>query len=154
MNTDILQLNVVPEGKEAWLSYDQYLELKSLFDQVSPFETEVNAEAFRLYHFLIGVAKLDVPMTVESIHFNAFILIRRGYKVEEITEKEFQDLVHLMDGLERPELDDMVLHEYGGHRNLYTYLTTKMGISVQAGRGPVWARAKRLVEEYEERNIR
>ena len=47
MNAEtILQLKVVPEGKEAWL---------------------------------------NVPMTIESIHFNVFVLIRRGYNVEEIT---------------------------------------------------------------------
>ena len=150
VNTEtILQLNVVPEGKKAWLSYDQYHELKRLFDTVSPFDSEMNGEAFRLYDFLTNIAKLHVPMTVEAIHFNAFVLIRRGYKVEEVTEKEYQDLLCLMNGLEHPDPDDMELHEFGGHRNLYVYLTTQMGISVQAGRGPVWARAKGLVEEYE-----
>jgi hypothetical protein len=136
MNVEtILQLNVVPEGKEAWLSYDQYLELNRLFDRVSPFETEVNGEAFRLYDFLTTTAKLNVPITVKSIHFNAFVLIRRGYKVEEITEKEYQDLVRLMDGLEQPDPDDMELHEFGGHRNLYAYLTTKWEFRCRQGVG-------------------
>ena len=55
MNAEtILQLNVVPEGKEPWLSYDQYLELKRLFRQVSPFDSEMNRDAFRLYDFLVN----------------------------------------------------------------------------------------------------
>ncbi|HNB54440.1 MAG TPA: hypothetical protein PK530_21010 [Anaerolineales bacterium] len=66
--------------------------------------------------------------------------------MEEITEKEYQDLLRLMDDLEQPDPDDMELHEAGGHRNLYNYLTTQMGISVPKGRGPVWYRAKRLLE--------
>ena len=72
----------VPEGKEAWLSNDQYLELKRLFDQVSPFASEMDGEAFSLYDFFdeCNVAKLNAPMTIDSIHFNAFVLIRRGYK--------------------------------------------------------------------------
>jgi hypothetical protein len=31
---EILQLNVIPEGQAAWLNYDQYLELKRLFEAV------------------------------------------------------------------------------------------------------------------------
>ena len=31
---EVLQLNVTPDGKEAWLSYDQYQELQDMFDQV------------------------------------------------------------------------------------------------------------------------
>jgi len=84
MNAEtILQLNVAPEGEEAWLSYDQFLELKQLFEQVSPLQSEMNGEAFRLYDFLTNVARLDVPMSVEAIHFNAFVLIRRGHKVDD-----------------------------------------------------------------------
>ncbi|NUM45755.1 MAG: hypothetical protein HUU38_13715 [Anaerolineales bacterium] len=144
--TTLLQLNVVPEGKTAWLTFDQYQELKNLFEAVSPFSPEIDTSAFRLHRFLTDMADLDVPMNIEAIHFNAFVLLRRGYKVEEITEKEYQDLLRLMDGLERPDPDDMELHEAGGHRNLYNYLTIQMGISVPKGRGPVWYRAKGLVE--------
>ena len=86
MNADtLLQLNVVPEGEEARLTYDQYQELKRLFEAVSPLSMEMD------------------------------------------------------------------LHEMGGHRGLYNYLTTRLGISVQPGRGPVWDRAKRLVEAYNSR---
>jgi len=152
MNTDtLLQLNVVPEGKEAWLSYDQYFELKRLFEAVSPLSSEMDGTTFRVHDFLTNVAQLDVPMNVEAIHFNTFVLIRRGYKVEDITEKEYEDLLRLMDGLEQPDPDDMELHEMGGHRALYNYLTTQMGISVQKGRGPVWFRGRRLVEAYNSR---
>jgi len=154
MNTDtFLQLNVVPEGKKAWLSYDQYQELKRLFEAVSPFSQEMDVSAFRLHEFLTNVAGLDVTMNVEAVHFNAFVLIRRGYKREEITEKEYQDLLRLLNDLEQPDPDDMDLHEMGGHRGLYNYLTTQLGISVQPGRGPVWHRAKRLVEAYHSHSL-
>lgn len=149
MNAEtLLQLNVVPEGKTAWLSYDQYQELKRLFEAVAPFSQEMDAVAFRLHAFLTNVARLDVPMNVETLHFNAFVLLRRGYKAEEITEKEHLALLQLMDGLEQPDPDDMDLHEMGGHRALFNYLTKEMGLSVQPGRGPVWYRAKRLVEAF------
>jgi hypothetical protein len=49
----------------------------------------------------------------------------------------------------QPNQDDMDLQEMGGHRTLFNYLSTQMGISVQQGRGLVWYRAKRLVEMYE-----
>lgn len=150
MNTDtLLQLNVVPEGKKAWLTYDQHTELKHLFESGSPFSLAMDAAAFRLHRFLTGIAGLDVPVNVEAIHFNTFVLLQRGYKVEGITEKEYQDLLRLMEGLEQPDPDDMELYEMGGHRTLYNYLTIQLGISVQPGRGPVWYRAKGLVEAYE-----
>lgn len=152
MNTDtLMQLNIVPEGKEAWLTYPQYQELKQLFEHVSPFLPEMDADAFRLHHFLTQTAGLDVPMNVEVLHFNAFVLLRRGYKVEEITPQELKNLLRLIEGLEQPSLDDMDLFDVGGHRALYNYLTSEMGLSVEAGRGPVWYRAKRLIEGYKSR---
>ncbi len=149
---ELLQLNVVPEGKEAWLSYDQYMELKRLFDALPPPSLHsLNADAAyaRLHHFLADVAQLQIPYDKTAIHFNAFVLIRRGYKVEQITKTEYESLQRLMDGIEQPDTNDMVLHEVGSHRAVYDYLRKGIGLSVQAGRGPVWHRAKRLVEVYE-----
>ncbi len=150
MNTDtLLQQNLVPEGKKAWLTYAQYQELKRLFEAVSPFTPEMDVAAFRLHHFLTQVAGLvDVPISLETLHFNAFVLLRRGYKPEEITYKEYTDLLRLFDGLEQPDPDDMDLHDMGGHRALYNYLTIQLGIYVEPGRGPVWFRAKRLLETH------
>ena len=149
---DILQHNVVPEGKKPWLSYDKYLELKRLFEAVplpSQEDTTGDGRYLSLHRFLKEVAGLEVSKNEAAIHFNAFALIRRGYQVEDITLEEYERLLKLMDGLEKPHLDDMELYDTGGHRDLYTYLTKSMGLSVQPGRGPAWHRAEALIEKYE-----
>jgi hypothetical protein len=87
-----------------------------------------------------------------TIHFNAFVLIQRGYKVEEITPTEYYDALHrLMYGTEQLDTEDMTLHETGSHRALYDYLRKGSGVSVEAGRGLAWHRAKRLMEAFEQR---
>jgi hypothetical protein len=147
---DIKKLNVVPEGKAPWLSYENYTTLGQLFDRVDPPDQPViDGDYAALYKFLVSVAGLELPIAADSIHFNAFTLLRRGYKVEEITETEYKDLIRLMDGVEQPDKNDMDLYDTGGHRELYDYLTRQMGLFVEAGRGPVWYRARSLIEHYD-----
>ncbi len=148
---EVLQLNVLPEGKEPWLSYDNYQELRRLFETM-PLPSNESAAAgsqyIYLYRFLTKVAGLELPINEAAIHFNAFALIRRGYNVEEITQEECEHLLRLMDGLEQPEAGDTDLYDTGGHRELYNYLTKGMGLSVQKGRGPAWHRANALIKKY------
>lgn len=148
----VLSLNVIPEGKEAWLSYDDYLTLRRLFETAPlPSDAEPADQPLyrRLHRFLTEVAGLDLLRDEAAIHFNAFGLLRRGYRVETITPAEYEDLRRLLTGPEEPAIDDMELHDTGGHRALYDYLTRRMGLSVEPGRGPVWRRAKDLVAKYE-----
>jgi hypothetical protein len=153
---DILKLNSVPEGQEPWLSYDDYHRLKRLFEAV-PIPTDENAVTddryLTLHRFLTQVAGLTLPPNETAIHFNAFTLIRRGYKVEEITPAEYARLRQLMNGLAEPAPDDEDLYETGGHRMLYDYLTQSMGLPVQRGRGPAWHRASALIKRYEAGNL-
>ncbi len=154
---EILQLNVLPEGQAAWLNYDQYVTLKQLFETIPvPAVNELEAESqqindsyLSLHHFLTKQTNLVVPISQSAIHFNAFALLRRGYQIEAITPNEYRDLKQLMQGLEQPDIDDMDLYETGGHRTLYDYLTQQMGLSVQAGRGPAWHRARTLLDHYD-----
>ena len=149
---DLLQLNVVPDNETAWLNYDQYQALIEMFERVktpSDDTTILDVDYVQLYDFLTNTAKLQVPMNEPAIHFNAFTLIRRGYKIEEVTAEEYHQLLALMADVDRAEIADMNLAEYGGHRALYEYLTQRMGLSVKAGRGPVWHRAKALAEQYQ-----
>jgi hypothetical protein len=149
---EILQFNVIPEGKEAWLSYDHYQELKQIFEKVKlPANDKgiMDKAYFQLYDFLTNTAKLQVPKNEFALHFNAFALIRRGSKIEEITDEEYNQLLQLLAEVDQADIADMALAEFGGHRNLYSYLTKKMGLSVKQGRGPVWHRAKALVDKYE-----
>ena len=149
---EILQLNVIPDGKAAWLSYDQYQELKWIFERLqlpSPDPASLDRPYFQLYDFLTHTAQLPVPMHEAALHFNAFALIRRGYQIEEIRSEEYQQLLQLMAEVDPADIEDLDLDEFGGHRNLYNYLTQQMGLSVEAGRGPVWHRAKALVDKYE-----
>ena len=150
--SQVLNLNVIPEGKTPWLSYDHYLELKRLFEMAPPPSSEENTQErsyLALYRFLTDVAELTLPLNEAAIHFNAFALIRRGYQVEPITLDEYHRLRTLMNGLEEPEIDDLDLYDSGGHRALYTYLTIGLGLSVEPGRGPVWHRAVALVQNFE-----
>jgi hypothetical protein len=147
---DLLKLNVVPDGQAPWLSYEDYVRLGRLFDAVnSPDQKIIDDNYVALYNFLVAVARLRLPMNADSIHFNAFVLLRRGYKVEEITEAEYLTLIRLMDGLEQPDKNDMELYDTGGHRELYNYLTQHMGLPVEPGRGPVWYRAHLLIEKHQ-----
>jgi hypothetical protein len=153
---ELLQKNVLPEGKEAWLSYDNYLKLKHLFETVplpSVANTLAEGQYLDLHHFLTDVAGLELPLDEVSIHFNAFNLLRRGYKIESISQEEYEQLLRLMVNLEEPDIDDLELYETGGHRVLYNYLTMQMGLSVQKGRGPTWYRAKALIKAYEVQNM-
>ncbi len=153
---DILKLNVIPDGKEAWLSHDHYQELKTLFEMVNTPSNDkniVDSQYFQLHHFLTSIAKLHVPLNEFAIHFNAFALIRRGYQIEDITTEEYDQLLDLMDGIEQAHIDDMALYEFGGHRDLYNFLTKRMGLSVQKGRGPVWHRAKSLIDKYRKQHV-
>ena len=81
---DFLELNAVPEGKEAWLSYEDYLELERLFEAGDvPGPGEPDDTYLALYDFLIRRAGLTLPKDKAAIHFNAFTLLRRGYKKDE-----------------------------------------------------------------------
>ena len=148
----VLQLNVVPEGKEAWLSYDQYQELKAIFQDINlpSSQTTIDDKSyFKLYDFLTTIAQLPVQANEYALHFNAFALIRRGYKIEEITTREYEQLSALMMEVSQADIDDMELDDFGGHRALYRFLTNTIGLSVKQGRGPVWHRAKDLLDQYE-----
>lgn len=146
---DFLELNVVPEGQAAWLSYEDYRALERLFEAVDvPDPGKLDLTYLALYDFLVRVAGLTLPRDKAAIHFNAFTLLRRGYKIEEITEREYRELLRLIDGLEQPHKTDLELHDTGRHRDLYNYLTKTMGLPVQAGRGPAWYRAQALIEKH------
>lgn len=106
------------------------------------------AALIQLHQFLHEVAGLKIQAQTPAVHYNAFVLLRRGYKVEEITENEYLALARLMVGIEQPDIQDDVLHETGSHRAVYKYLTRKLGLDVEKGRGPAWHRAKRLMEAY------
>ena len=157
MNRETLhRLNVIPEGKAAWLNYEEYQTLKAIFEGISLPDNDTritDPTYFQLYDFLTNVAKLPVPPTEIALHFNAFTLIRRGYNVEEITAAEYEHLSALLAEVAPAEIDDLELHEVGGHRALYHYLTRIMGLSVKPGRGPVWHRATDLVTHYERSHL-
>ena len=145
----IKALNVVPEGTLPWLTYDQYVRLGDLFNAVRlPEDDQVGPDYWPLQRFLSETAGLPELESEAAIHSNAFTLLRRGYQVEQITLAEYDDLVHLMDGIEEPDPSDMELHDTGDHRALYDYLTKQMGLSVRPGRGPAWHRAKALIDNY------
>ena len=143
-------INHVPEGRAAWLSYRQHAQLKGLLDRAAKADGDDSVLA-ALADFLQRIAKLSLPPEISDaeIQRTAFTLIRRGYEVEEMSPAEYGALRVLFDGLERPDSDDMALHPEGGHRRLYNHLVKHLGLDVDAGRGPVWRRAKDLIETYE-----
>lgn len=147
----LLKLNRVPDGKPPWLDYKAFRRLQQLFERLtSPAEMGGlgSEDYYRMHDFLIDVAGIAIPEMQEAVHLNAFILIRRGYRVEEITEAEHERLLQLLEGTEIAALDDVELYDFGNHRSLYTYLSEGLGIYVEPGRGPVWHRAQQLVDHY------
>ena len=150
----LLALNRIPEGKPPWLNYKAFRKLQQLFERLDPPDEEMDElgeeDYYRLHAFLVEVAGLSIPETQVAVHVNAFVLIRRGYQVEEITETEYARLLTLLEGTEKADLDDMDLHDSGNHRALYQYLTEGLGVFVEPGRGPVWHRAMQLVKHHEQ----
>ena len=152
----VTTLSCMPKGAPAWLTYDQYQILKSLYATLENPLTETGPLSLNYvstHHFLSSVAKLDVPETTASIHFNAFALLRRGYKQEELTEAEYCKLHSLMERAEKPDIDDMDLHAEGTHRAIYNYLVRDLSLSVAKGRGPVWHRVKLLMVAHKKRQV-
>jgi hypothetical protein len=152
---EILKLNRVPEGRPAWLSYADYRRLQQLLESLkppSPGHALHHPDYVRLYDFLNADAGLDLPETEDAVHLNAFLLLRRGYHVESIMTSEYQQLVGLLEYAAPADLDDMTLHDFGSHRDLFTYLRTNLGLFVEVGRGPVWHRARKLCDAYEATN--
>ena len=150
----VATLNRVPNGIAAWLTYDEYQVLRTLYAALENPHTEtgpLSTNYVAMHSFLSYVAKLDVPETVPAIHFNAFAMLRRGYKQEELTEGEYGKLRRLLSEAERPDIDDMELHEEGTHRAIYNYLIRGLALSVARGRGPAWHRANKLVTAHEQR---
>jgi len=148
----LLKFNRVPDGKPPWLSYKAFRKLQRLFEKLAPPEESKALEEedyIRLHDFLSEVAGIKLPESQEAVHMNAFVLIRRGYQVEEITETEYARLTQLLEGTEEVYPDDLELHDFGNHRALYTYLSEGLGVFVEPGRGPVWHRARQLIEHYE-----
>ena len=151
----VTTLNRVPNGVSAWLTYDEFRVLRSLYARLENPLTEtapLSMNYVAMHEFLSRVAKLDIAETAASIHFNAFAMLRRGYKQEELTEAEYIKLRQLLEGAEEPDIDDMLLHDEGTHRAIYNYLTHGLAFSVAKGRGPAWHRAMRLVIAHEKRN--
>ncbi|HUF37561.1 MAG TPA: hypothetical protein VMN57_03475 [Anaerolineales bacterium] len=149
----LLKLNRVPDGVPAWLDYKAFRKLQQLLEALAPPEETDglgDEDYIRLHAFLADVAGIEVPETQEAVHLNAFVLLRRGYKAEETTEPEYGRLLELLEGTEEPDPDDLELHDFGAHRALYKYLSEGLGVYVEPGRGPVWRRARQLVEAHEQ----
>ena len=143
-----------PDGVPAWLDYKAFRRLQVLFEMLAPPEETDglgDADYFHMYVFLADIAGIEVPESQEAVHLNAFTLIRRGYKAEEVTGPEYERLRELLEGTEEADPDDLALHDFGNHRALHTYLTEGLGLYVEPGRGPVWGRAQELVRQHEQR---
>lgn len=148
----LLELNRVPAGVPAWLDYKAFRTLQTLFEGLpAPSETDGLGEEgyLRLHDFLVEIAGLAVPETQASVHLNAFTLIRRGYRAEELTKAEFKGLQELLEGTEAPDPDDLERAEFGAQRALSAFLTAELNVYVEPGRGPVWQRANELVRQHE-----
>ncbi len=118
----------------------EFIQVDLAPDAITPASRE---ELDREIAFLQEMRELGLQQMLSAIQDG-----QANREVEEITPQEYADLVRLLDGLEQPAQTDMELYEFGGHRDLYNYLTRQMGLSVEAGRGPVWYRARALVENH------
>lgn len=147
---ELLMLNVVPNGVPAWISYTQYRRLKALLEAAMPMSANAGhdpAAIAQLWQFINATARLTLPDDApdDLVWFNGYTLRARGYKVEELTRAEYGALAALYEQAEPTEPDDMDLHDEGTHRQLYDMLTCTLSLDVEAGRGPVWRRAMRLL---------
>ena len=143
----VLEMNVVPDGVEAWLSYSEYRQLQKRLGAISGDDPGAYAA---LAHFLIETGKLPLDMAAsdEMIRINAYTLLKRGYKIEPLGRADYATLKELFLKAEPADVQDMDLHETGSHRALFEMLTRKLGLDVEAGRGPVWHRSKRLLNHH------
>jgi hypothetical protein len=140
-------VNHVPEGRPAWLSYTDYRKLRALADAAVGGDDAALAPLQAYLEHTVGLS-LPPDLDGDALHRAAFTLVRRGYVIESIDAGEYGWLLVLFQVAQKADSDDMELAETGAHRALHSYLTKRLSLEVEAGRGPVWHRAAKLLEAY------
>jgi len=126
------------------LSFEAYRRLSDLIG----FLSNENPFTFgRLFEFITGAGgrALDDNVDNDTIRVAAYDLMARGYQVETLMRDEYEGLRDLYLVAEPASADDMELHDEGTHRAMYNFITRTLGLSVPAGRGPVYRRANKLL---------
>lgn len=144
--------NLIPEGKAAWIPYQRHVELSILFENNIEYESVITTA--RIQEIIaVSVGINTTGLSIAETMQNAWTLIRRGYLPENLSLNELDGLAQIFAEAEEADIEDMELHEEGSHRALYNYITKTLGLYVEAGRGPVWHRAKRLIDHDRSNSI-
>jgi len=130
----------VPDGRPAWVHYLDYCALGRTFESLTP---ENIGDAVALVR---KCADVDLPNDFNTVQFNLWTLLRRGYYVPELTAVQLDKLAHILSlttatppGGDTDEDDDTPLAPEGSHRTLHTFLTRELGERVPQTRGAVYA---------------
>jgi len=124
----------VPDGRPAWVHYLDYCALRRTFESLTPESTSVAVELVR------KCADVDLPDDFNTVQFNLWTLLRRGYYVPELTAAQLDKLTHILSlTTSTDEDDDTPLASEGSHRTLYTFLTCELGERLPQTRGAVYA---------------
>jgi hypothetical protein len=134
--TSVNQLPVlhVPDGRPAWVHYLDYQAIGQAFDGLTP-DTVPDAVAL-----VRRAADLELPPDFDTVHFNLWALLRRGYWTPDLTDTQRDTLARLFALTNATdEDDDTPLAPEGSHRALHTFLTHELGERIPQTRGATYA---------------
>jgi len=134
----------VPDGRPAWVHYLDYCELRRTFDSLAPDNV---GDAVELVSLRAGV---KLPNDFDTVQFNLWVLIRRGYCVPKLAPTQLASLTRIM-SLTAPtdEDDDTLIAAEGSHRALYTFLTRELGERIPETRGAAYAVASAYLRKLQ-----
>jgi hypothetical protein len=134
----------VPDGRPAWVHYLDYQAIGRAFDDLTP---DTMPDAVALVRRAAGV---ELPPDFDSVQFNLWALLRRGYWAPNLTDAQQETLARLF-SLTNPtdEDDDTPLAPEGSHRALHTFLTRELGERIPETRGAAYAVASAYLRKHQ-----
>lgn len=132
----------VPDGRPAWVHYLDYHAIGQAFDDLTP---DTVADAVALVQRAAGI---DLPPDFDTVQFNLWVLLRRGYWTPTLTDAQRETLTRLL-ALTNPTDadDDTPLAPEGSHRALYTFLVHELGERIPLTRGAAYAVASAYAQQ-------
>ena len=124
----------VPDGRPAWIHYLDYCAIRRMFESLTP---ENAYDAVELVRTRAGI---ELPDDFDTVRFNLWVLIRRGYWMPDLTDTQRETLGRLLSHTApTDDDDDTPLAPEGSHRALHAFLTRELGERIPQTRGATYA---------------
>ena len=134
----------IPDGRPAWVHYLDYRAIQRAFDDLTPANVDTAVELVR------KGAGIELPNDFDTVQFNLWALLRRGYHVLELTHAQGDTLARILSLTTATDKDDDTpLAPEGSHRALHTFLTRELGERIPQTRGAVYAVASAYLRKLQ-----